>query len=289
MQTVATVVVSSLIASSAAVVVATWVGRGEPSDELRRELLDVRAAHEQLQSLHAQLQGRLDAMLENPIEAASSGSLQRVELPTLSSQQVAAAVEAYLATRGGEVSRDEAASARPFDLARDLDGLAGSSYWSAPEQWKRAFDAGRMDDVIDALQERVDAAPNDVDARMDLANACLAYLQMDNSKWAMSMQADRQFDAVLDIDDSHWGARFSKAVSYTFWPDFLGKDRDAIRHFERLVEQQQTMQAEPRHAQTYLYLGNMLSESNPERARSIWQQGLARHPESQELRQRLGN
>ncbi|HEB52641.1 MAG TPA: hypothetical protein ENI87_05250 [bacterium] len=93
-------------------------------------------------------------------------------------------------------------------------------------------------------------------------------------------------DHGLLLDDQHWGARFSKAMSYTFWPEFTGKRGEAIKQFETLVAQQETMPVEEHQAQTYLYLGNMLAERDPERARSIWRKGLRRHPDNAELRAR---
>ena len=77
-----------------------------------------------------------------------------------------------------------------------------------------------MDEVIAEIEALAKANPNDPQAQMNLAHAYMAYLQMDSSKWDMSMKADKQYDKVLDLDENHWEARFTKAVSYTFWPPF---------------------------------------------------------------------
>jgi tetratricopeptide (TPR) repeat protein len=123
---------------------------------------------------------------------------------------------------------------------------------------------------------------------MDLANAYLAYVQLDNSKYEYSIKADGVFDQVLALDENHWEARFTKAMSYTFWPEFLGKKTEAIAHFEHLVNQQDAMPVAEHEAQTYLILGNLLEQREPERAREIWERGLRRHPGSTELAQKLG-
>ena len=123
---------------------------------------------------------------------------------------------------------------------------------------------------------------------MALASAYMAYLQMDQSKWQLSMKADQAFDKVLGIDERHWEARFTKAMSYTFWPDFLGKKKDALSHFQILVDQQESVPAEDHHAQTYLFLGNLLEDRDSVKAKAMWERGLARHPNNDDLRQRLG-
>ncbi len=125
---------------------------------------------------------------------------------------------------------------------------------------------------------------------MDLGNAYLAYLQLDQTKWPLSAKADASFDRVLAIDENHWGARFTKAVSYTFYPDFLGKKKEAIAHFERLADQQDKMPLRPEYAQTYLFLGNLLEQrGETDRAQQIWQRGLRLHPDDAGLRGKLGH
>ena len=145
-----------------------------------------------------------------------------------------------------------------------------------------------MEEVLAELEALAKADPQNVDAKMALANGYMAYLQMDQSKWQLSMKADAAFDRVLAIDERHWEARFTKAVSYTFWPEFLGKRKEAVSHFETLVAQQESMPVEAHHAQTYLYLGNLLEAKDPEQARAMWRRGSQRHPEDQALRERLG-
>ncbi|MBL8729153.1 MAG: hypothetical protein JNM25_12020, partial [Planctomycetes bacterium] len=222
-----------------------------------------------------------------PVAAPVAAAPQRVAA-TVDDQQIAAAVEAYLQKRGGAARAGDAKAAASFDLDTDFDSLSGTNFWSHGELWKRAFAAGKMDDVIAQFEALAKANPQDVAAQMDLARAYMAYLQMDQSKWQLSMKADKVFDDVLALDHNHWEARFTKAVSYTFYPDFLGKKKDAIANFETLVQQQELQPVQPNQAQTYLYLGNLLEQSDPKRAQEIWAKGAKRHPDNQELRQKLG-
>lgn len=294
MNATSSVVVSLLVGVVAAVGVSIAMQPSQtPIDSL--EISALKSSLRDLQIANEELASKVAGLASRPSGAVAPMSNDRSLAPVVSAEQVAAAVEAYLKTRGGAVldaalaSADGEASEAAFDLKKDLPALIGTSYFENAAAWKRAFDAGQMDEVVAEIEALAKASPNDPQAQMNLASAYMAYLQMDNTKWDMSMKADKQFDKVLDLDENHWEARFTKAVSYTFWPAFLGKGQEAISHFETLVKQQEGSPVQEHQAQTYLYLGNMLAEKDPARAREIWQQGMARHPGSAELRQKLGN
>jgi tetratricopeptide (TPR) repeat protein len=244
-----------------------------------------------LQQKIEQLRADVEALRQRPAaEVATADSpVQRTVVPTITDEQVAAAVEHYLAEGRGALPADAAANATTaIDTETALAKLRQhASFWNNGDLYKKVFAAGKMDELIASFEELAAANPKDPQAQMDLANAYLAYLQMDNSKYPLSMKADEAFDRVLALDEHHWEARFSKAVSYTFWPEFLGKKKDAIANFERLVDQQDSMPVADYQAQTYLYLGNLLSERDPERARAVWQRGLRRHPGNAELAKKL--
>lgn len=281
-----TVALSVLLASAAAAGVSLTmrpsadVVPNDPTAALQAELATLRQTQ-------ATLQQELDRLrAAPPVQAPVAAAPMRVTA-SVDDRQIAAAVEAYLKQRGGAAGA-EATSAAAFDLDAEFDRLSGSNFWTNGELWKRAFAAGRMDEVIAKFEALAQANPNDIPAQMDLARAYMAYLQMDQSKWQLSMKADKVFDDVLDIDETHWEARFTKAVSYTFWPDFLGKKKDAISNFETLVQQQELQPVQAHQAQTYLYLGNLLEQSDPKRAQEIWARGAQRHPNDPELSKRLG-
>lgn len=293
MNTAATIVISILAGASTATLVSLAM---QPADTSTDSLVLSRleSSLEQMENSNAELKKQIEELAKRPAGGGETATLDRREASLVSEEQVAAAVEAYLKSRAGQpldaaLAGGEAAADRAFDLEKDLEGLLGTSFFEDQDVWKRAFEAGKMDEVIEQIKALADANPNDPQAQMNLANAYMAYLQMDNTKWDMSMKADGQFDKVLALDDNHWEARFTKAVSYTFWPPFLGKGKEAISHFETLVEQQERRPPQDHEAQTYLYLGNMLAEKDPARAREMWQKGMARHPNSAELRAKLNN
>ncbi|MFT4512007.1 MAG: tetratricopeptide (TPR) repeat protein [Planctomycetota bacterium] len=291
MNTAASIVVSILVGSATAVGVTLAMQSGDISTD-SLVLSQLESSLQEMEIANTALTIRLDELAQRPSSAAAPASLKRSEVPVVSAEQVAAAVDAYLSNRGDKPLQGAVGGevvTIPFDLNKDLEGLLGKSFFQDPDAWKRAFEAGKMDEVIAEIEALAEANPNDPQSQMNLASAYMAYLQMDNSKWGMSTKADVQFDKVLALDENHWEARFTKAVSYTFWPAFLGKGKDAISQFETLVKQQAGMPPQEHEAQTYLYLGNMLAEKDPARAREYWQQGMTRHPNNAELRAKLNN
>lgn len=142
------------------------------------------------------------------------------------------------------------------------------------------------------LEQEVAANPDNEELAVQLG---YAYLQpiirdnvsgMDAGKW--SMKADATYDSVLEMNPNNWDARFSKAVSYSFWPPMFGKQKDAIKHFEILVDQQASQPSDPKYAQTYLLLGNLYSQTGEtDKAMDAWTQGNSLYPDDAELRAQL--
>ncbi len=286
MSTTPTVALSVLLASAAAAAVSFASRPGTApapaeSTDLQQELTALRG-------VVADLKAQLEAVRTAPAVATSSGDPQRsAAMPT--DEQLLAAVDAAMKRRDAAKGKvDAVAPPAGFDLDRDFGPLVGTNYWNNMDAWKKAFAAGKLKDVLARFEAAAKAAPNDPKAHMDLANAYLAALQLDPGDYSRSRLADQELDRVLGIDSTHWEARFTKAVSYTFWPDFLGKKKDAISHFETLVKQQDAMPAEDYQAQTYLYLGNLLEQSDPAKAKEMWQKGARRHPNNAELRAKAG-
>lgn len=238
-------------------------------------------------------ESRLTAMRaqSDATPAVADATAARIEAPRIDDEALDAAIERALVARGiarpaspgGEV-------AEPVDAKSRAASMRGKSdFWSNADLYKRIHAEGGMDELVAAFEAAAKAAPNDTEAQMDLGNAYLAYLQLDSSKWALSQKADQAFDRVLAIDETHWNARFTKAMSYTFWPDFLGKKKEAIAHFETLMTQQDARPAQPHESNTYLILGNLLEQRGEvDKAKEVWRRGLKRHPDDAQLLQKLG-
>ena len=291
MNSVSIILASIALSSVGAVVVSLALRPADTSPVTAASFADLQSTVAELTKANTALQGKLDAMAK---QAAPAVMLEndRTAVPAVSNDQVAAAVEAYLKRRGngnGEEAALAANGAPAFDLDKDFKALIGTNYWQNAAAWKKAFAAGAMDEVIKKLEEMAKSNPNDIPTQMNLASAYMAYMQMDQSKWQNSIKADQVFDKVLELDNTHWEARFTKAMSYTFWPKFLGKTKEAISHFETLVSQQEKMPVEAHQAQTYLFLGNLLEEQgDAARAKEMWQKGARRHPDNQDLAKKAG-
>jgi len=169
--------------------------------------------------------------------------------------------------------------------------LAGRSIWDNEELWERLRDEDRIEEVVAEFERLAEADPHNPDAQVALGGAYLQQLfGAGNTPKAgdLAVKADAAFDAALALDPDHWEARFSKAVSLSNWPAFLGKTGEAIQQFSILIEQQEAGPVMDHHAQTYLFLGNLHRQTGDlEKARTIWQRGLALHPDSETLTRQL--
>ena len=151
--------------------------------------------------------------------------------------------------------------------------------------------AGRIDAIVEAFEQRVQENPHSADARVDLG---AAYIQKmftlpdGPARAAIGQRIDQAFTEALEVDPSHWRARFKKAVGLSYWPDVSGKQTEAVRHFEILLEQQSSSASQSGFAQTYLFLGSLYERrGDAAKAREMWQRGLSAHPDDSALRQRL--
>jgi len=280
----ATLVVSILLAAATAFTVTTIRTPATPAPaagtDAARELAELRDSHQKLQQ-------RLDALASAPAPVVATPAVaERASAPVLTGEQVAAAVEAYLQKRGGGAgAASPVADGKPvFDLDAEFAALRGTSYDANPELWKRLKASGRGREALARFEDAVKADPKNAKAQMELANACLSYMREEPGEYNLAIRADKAFDDVLAIDDKHWEARFTKAVSYSFWPPLTGKPKQAIGHLETLITQQDAMPPQAHEAQSYLILGNLLESSgNGERAKEVWRRGARRHPDNAEL------
>jgi tetratricopeptide (TPR) repeat protein len=165
------------------------------------------------------------------------------------------------------------------------------SWQATPEESLRFWELARTSDMLPRLIEQmskaVEADPENIPARLQLAQAYIAKLYTvpdgpERGAWAM--RADAEWRKVLKLDDTNWEARFSIAYSLSQWPKQFNRAPEAIKEFETLVAQQETMRPEPRHAQVYLQLALMYREQgSAKKAEEILRRGLERHPDSEQL------
>lgn len=187
-------------------------------------------------------------------------------------------------------------SAERFNVTRAHDQFlrlkqAGASDAEIAAFWDDVRKRGSVEEVLTAFEEHALANPNDIEAQIELGNAYLARLEdattgPEMGAWAM--KADGAFNSALELDESNWEARFSKAVSLSFWPPIFGKQGEAIDQFEILLEKQKSAAPNSNHAQTYKYLGNLYQQQgDSEKAKAIWQEGYAAFPDDEALAEKF--
>jgi tetratricopeptide (TPR) repeat protein/predicted Ser/Thr protein kinase len=150
---------------------------------------------------------------------------------------------------------------------------------------------GRLESIIAVLERKALEVPESADRHLALGVAYIKKVTSagnDLDKGTYARKADQAFDRALALDARHWGARFYKAISLTFWPPVFGKMAEAIRHFELLLEQQAEGPSRPEHAETYLFLGNVhQQQGNYLKALEVWRKGAALFPGHPGLGERL--
>jgi tetratricopeptide (TPR) repeat protein len=88
------------------------------------------------------------------------------------------------------------------------------------------------------------------------------------------------FDKALEIDPQNWTARFSRAMSNSQAPAFLGRQKTAIADFEKLIEQQKLAPQSKDHAHTYFFLSNLQEGAgHAERAAQVRAEARALFPD----------
>lgn len=262
-------------------------------DELSRQVRSLSAAQRDLiESVAGLRAGAGDGLAPASREPVESLAVEvdrwiRKNRPDL----VAAGTTDSLAGEDGQFS-EEQSFVRAAEMLSMLDKPdLSDEEWS--EVWNKINEAGLMDEALALLEGAVEKDPNNPEMHMALAGGYLArtlYTASDLEKGAYAVAADRTLDRALELDPNHWDARFTKASSLTFYPPIMGKQGEALRHFEILLEQQKTMPTDPKHSQTYLFLGNLHQQmGNYQKASQIWKDGLALFPENSELAKQLEN
>lgn len=157
--------------------------------------------------------------------------------------------------------------------------------------WQKIAAAGQLDEALALVEEAIQLDPTNPDLRVHLGSAYLqkVFTVPEYAKGTWAIKADGAYDQALELDPKHWEARFSKAISLSFWPAITGKQPEAIRQFETLIEQQEARGgAEEGYDQTYLFLGNLYQQTGKtEQAKAIWQKGSALFPQNAELKAAL--
>ena len=293
----------SVVLAALAGAAATWIvgtparaaeGENELASATRARVDALSAALAKLETRQRDLAGSLGDAALDAVTAAPAAGFTPAELD--------AAIERAMASRrAGAGSLDDGTLATAPDDADvrkkskgDLVSLLLTGDLSGDELqalWQEVREAGRMDEVIAEFERRAALDPHNPDMQAELGRAYVQKIfEVGSSPLAgvYGGRADEAFDRALDLDPTHWGARFSKAISLSNWPAFMGKSGEAIRQFEILAEQQKSGPKKSSYVQTYYFLGNLYDQTgNHAKALAVWRDGLAMFPGDKRLLQQI--
>jgi tetratricopeptide (TPR) repeat protein len=225
----------------------------------------------------------------------------RVAVPAVSDEQVRQAVADWMARNAkGERGAAPAAAAKKdapapvIDFDAAIAKLAGPSLPNAEREklMGELVGAGLIDRVVGAFELRARENPGVADRHAQLGDVYIQKLMTvsnDVEKGTWAIKADHAWDRALELEPTHWKARFSKATSLSFYPPIMGKGAEAVKHFETLVQQQEASGVRQEHyAQTYVFLGNLYEQQGKaDQAREVWQRGYKLFPQNDDLKGRL--
>jgi len=195
-------------------------------------------------------------------------------------------------TRTAEVERSDDASGADSEVRALADRiLLGQVHGIELEElWQRLREEKLIDGVVAEIERQAASSPNNPDLAAELGRAYIQKLfdaGVGPLAGVWGEKADKAFDRALELDPEHQGARFEKAIALSNWPAFLGKQGEAARQFELLREQQERSPAQPGHARTYFFLGNLYDQMGEgDKAAAIWARGLDFFPDDAQLRTR---
>jgi len=198
-------------------------------------------------------------------------------------------------TGGGKPAEDDPKKAeedaKRAEGEKLLAAIRGGEIPDSFALFRKAGELGVLDKALAEMEKYVEAHPESVDARIDLAGAYIVKLMavpegMERGAWSQKSVA--ACEAALKIDPENWDAQYMKGMNLSQWPAFLGRQPEAIKTFEKLIEQQERGAPNPRYTQTYYQLGNTYrAAGNLEKARKVFARGLELYPEDKQLKEQI--
>jgi tetratricopeptide (TPR) repeat protein len=178
------------------------------------------------------------------------------------------------------------------ELSRMVDALLSdkTSFSDRQAMWKKMKAAGTLDQAIAELKQRAAGSPDDPAIPTAIGEALMNKFPItDPDESAMTgLQMDQSFNKALKLDPANWEAQFFKATEMAYWPAEMNKAPEVVQRFSALIDQQETMPAQPQFAQTYVLLGNEYQKiGQPETAAATWQIGLTKFPNDPTLQKKI--
>ena len=199
---------------------------------------------------------------------------------------------------GRQNRRSSALSELEHAIRLDPDKLLYSNTY---RQFIRDYGHMYYDRSIRFFEDLVEQHPDRI---MPGLNRALAYVDKMPypklgivSQGKLSNKSLDELDRLLDMDPGCWTAKFVRGMNHLHWPRKLDHAPLAIKDFTELIAMQNKLPPEKQRdyfALAYVALGDAYVknreaglEENMAQARKAWQQGLAKYPDSSELKERL--
>ncbi len=145
-----------------------------------------------------------------------------------------------------------------------------------------------MSFIVKGLEKKIADDPEDLEARLQLANVESSRVHMAESITERAMlgrNVREQISEVLKRDPENWQGRFMKAVGISHSQRTPQGRANAIREFESLLTIQASRPSEPKFAQTYGQLAIVyMAERDTKKAREVLTEGLASYPDAKDLK-----
>ena len=170
---------------------------------------------------------------------------------------VVVALAAAVLCPAAVAAAQSAADAAPGHHAA-LDSLTTCIAAAEAKQQPKAFAAAdAASKGFDAWRE---ASPEDPDPLVGQAQVllqCRLPFAPFMEQGALSAQASEILRSALELDPTHWDARYTLGINYFYNPEFMGLTDDAIQEFETLLAQHGERTDFPEMAGPYVFLGDL--------------------------------
>ncbi len=258
---------------------------------LQQDVARTRSEQEVLSSERTRLRLELDALasrLESERQLLASAPTGSAQVGAADSEATGAAGKSAPPVAEADAAAEGATLQAEFQALLAAGVLdEGASREQQERFWELCRTTPVLAELIAALEARIAADPGDVEARMDLAEACVAKLLTvpggpERGLW--SERAEEQWRAIASSDPAHWEARFALGENYSYYPPFMDKAGEAISWLSEARAIQERLPPQPGFAQTYLLLSRVqLQQGDASAARATLQDGLRLHPNDAEL------
>jgi tetratricopeptide (TPR) repeat protein len=187
----------------------------------------------------------------------------------------------------------KALEARDYTTAlRYLESAVGSepdNLRYSSEYRQAAIQSKEFDRAVQFFEKLADIHPDSAIVHLNFGFAYVDKIPAAGSitQVILANNALKEFTKAVELKPS-WIAYYTRGMSYLFWPKIFNRAAFGVADLQKALEIQKTEPMRPYHVKGYIGLGDGYWKTDElEKARAIWQEGLKKFPDSQELKTRL--